>query len=73
MKLIGTISRESTCLYLHIRHLCLLGEAGGYVDAVEATGQNTDDKEVEDDADEVNATPLSACAICLLLLNPLFF
>lgn len=69
----GIIATQSTFYYLCLSHLCLLGEAGGYIDAVEATSQDTNNKEVEDEADEVNPTLLPARAIRDFLLDPLFF
>ncbi len=57
--------------YLLIFHLCLLGEDGGYINAVEATSQNGDDKKVEDEADEINPTLLFAGAIRYFLFDPL--
>lgn len=57
--------------YLYIIHLCLLGEDGGLENAVKATSQDSDDKEVEEEADEVNPTFLFACAIRYFLLDPL--
>lgn len=57
--------------HLHIIHLRLLREDGGYINAVEATSQNGDDEKVEDEADEVNPTLLFAGAICYFLFDPL--
>lgn len=57
--------------HLYLIHLSFLGEDGGYINAVEAAGQNADDKEVENEADEVNATLLFAGAICYFLFDPL--
>lgn len=57
--------------YLYIIPLCLLGEDGGLENAVKASSQDGDDKEVEEEADEVNPTFLFACAICYFLLDPL--
>lgn len=56
---------------LYIIHLFFLGEDGGYVNAVEATSQDADDKKVEDEAYEVNPTLLFAGAICNFLFDPL--
>lgn len=53
-------------------HLCL-GEDGGHINAVEATDQNTNDKKVQDEADEVNPTLLFTSASRYFLLDPLFF
>lgn len=72
-KYISRTATQSPFHYLCISHLCLLGEAGGYIDAVEATSQDTNNKEVEDEADEVNPTPLFARAIRDFLLDPFFF
>lgn len=57
--------------YLYIIQLCPLGEDGGLENAVKASSQDSDDKEVEEEADEVNPTFLFACAICYFLLDPL--
>lgn len=51
--------------------MCILGEDGGYINAVEASSQNSDDKQVKEEADEVNSTFLFACAICYFLLDSL--
>ena len=69
----GRKIQKATFHYLYIIHLCFLGEDGGYINAVEATGQYTDDKKVKDEADKVNPTLLLASAICYFLLDPLFF
>lgn len=61
----------SSFYYLHIIHLGFLGEGGGYINAVEATSQNADDKKVEDEPDDVNPALLFASAICYFLLDPL--
>lgn len=59
--------------YLYFNCLCFLREDSGYIDAVEASSQNTNDKKVEDEADEINPTLFFAGAICNFLLDPLLF
>ncbi len=57
--------------YHYTIHLGFLGEDGGFINAVEATSQNTNDKKVEDEADDVNPTLVFAGAICYFLFDPL--
>lgn len=59
--------------YLFFHHLCFLREDSGYIDAVEASRQNTNDKKVEDEAEEINPTFLFAGAIFNFLFDPLLF
>lgn len=55
----------------YLFHLCFLGEDGSYINAVEATSQYSYDQKIEDEADDINSTPLFAVAICYFLLDPL--
>lgn len=57
--------------YLYILNFYFLGEDGGYINAVEASSQYTNDKKVEDEADEVNTTSLFAGALRYFLFDPL--
>lgn len=57
--------------YLYVVHLCFLGKDGGPVNAVEAGGQHSDDEEVEDDADQVDAALVLAGAVGNFLFDPL--
>lgn len=65
--------REKETFSYILFHLCFLGEDGGYKNAVEASSQYTNHKQVEEEADEVNPTFLFAGAICNFLFDPLFF
>lgn len=51
--------------------MCFLGKDGGPIDAVEASGQHGDDKEVEDGSDHVDAALVLAGAVSNFLFDPL--
>lgn len=67
---VSRTGRRRFC-YLDVVHLCFLGKDGGPVNAVEAGGQHSDDEEVEDDADQVDAALLLAGAFGNFLFDPL--
>jgi len=51
--------------------LCLLGEDGGQINAVETSSQYTNDEKVEDEADDVNPAFFFPSAIGYFLFDPL--
>lgn len=63
-------TRRRRFYYLYVVHLCFLGKDGGPINAVEAGGQHSDDEEVEDGADQVDAALVLAGAVGNFLFDP---